>query len=258
MEFVVRNMPAATGLDGAFRIHLPPESLPAASLTFNEPCQIVDESGKPIGAGIAWRAADKMGAAPKSKPARMSETLREAFGIKEGSLVTLRPGNSPILLAEALVLTDVTPDELVAGHEKEMRDEKWQTRARSTLGMALNVRFPKQQSLTDTISVSAEAVASGITFDVVAKKGIKKRFVVERVTPKDTSTDSSCLCYVNDNTDIHFSDSVASPPSSSGAHTNGCSFTPLSTDGIGGLIEQIETLNTSMRLVLEEVKILAM
>lgn len=30
-------------------------------------------------------------------------------------------------------------------------------------------------------------------------------------------------------------------------------FTPLSTDGIGGLVDQIETLNANIRLVLEQV-----
>lgn len=123
----------ATGLDGAFRIHLAPECMQQAGLAFNQPCQILDEHGKPIGSGIAWRAADKMGASPRTKPARMSETLRDAFGIKEGSHVTLQPSDTETKHAAKLSLTDVTPTQRSIGHEEEMDGRRWRTRCAAAL-----------------------------------------------------------------------------------------------------------------------------
>lgn len=107
-----------------------------AGLTFNEPCQILDEYGKVIGCGIAWRAADKMGASPKMRPARMSETLRGAFGIKEGSHVSLQRSSVKTLHAEKLSLTDVTPNERSTGQEDEMDSRRWRTRCAAALCMS--------------------------------------------------------------------------------------------------------------------------
>lgn len=125
--------PAGTvnGLEGALRIHLPPESIQQAGLTFNEPCQIVDEKGKAVGCGIAWRAADKMGASPKSRPARMSEMMREAFGIKEGSLVKIQPVKAEIVHAAKMVLTDVASDPSAA--DTSIEADRWLGRCRVAL-----------------------------------------------------------------------------------------------------------------------------
>lgn len=85
--FVVRPLPlAGAGLDGAFRVHLSPESLDLLGLKVGELCQITGESGG-IGYGIAWRATDKMGNSPKLRPAKMTDALRTAFGFKEGAHV---------------------------------------------------------------------------------------------------------------------------------------------------------------------------
>ena len=136
MRINTRETASTTGLDGAFRIHLAPECMQQAGLTFNEPCQILDENGKTIGCGIAWRAADKMGASPKTKPARMSETLRDAFGIKEGSHVTLQASTAATKHATKLSLTDVTPSERSAGCEDEVDGRRWRTRCAAALCMS--------------------------------------------------------------------------------------------------------------------------
>lgn len=104
-----------------------------------------------------------------------------------------------------------------------------------------------------SITGSAEAVASGTTFEVSAKKGVKKRFLVESISGGATTARAPQLFYVDDNTEIMLSDGLdglAAP-----TVTNGHAFQPMSADGIGGLVEQMEALNTSMRLVLEQVSL---
>lgn len=133
MEFVVRNIPASTtSLDGAFRVHLAPESLSQAGLVFNEPCEILVDS-KVVGFGISWRAADKMGASPKTRPARMSEILRDAYGIKEGSQVVLRPTASRIQVAETLTLTELSSPQEPKAVNDVADGDTWRTRCAFTL-----------------------------------------------------------------------------------------------------------------------------
>lgn len=120
-------------MDGAFRIHLAPEAIQHAGLTFNDPCEIVNDHGAVVGCGIVWRAADKMGASPKAKPARMSETMRDAFGIKEGSQVTLRPASTQITLAEKLTLTDVTSSNDLQPGSNGLEDQRWHGRCTNAL-----------------------------------------------------------------------------------------------------------------------------
>lgn len=108
IAFVVRPLPA-NGLDGAFRVHLAPEALIQLGLKVGDVCTIIGEDGI-RGTGIAWRAADKMGSSPRVQPAKMSETLRDTFGFKQGTHVRIEktPG-ARIVEADKIALTDVTP-----------------------------------------------------------------------------------------------------------------------------------------------------
>lgn len=127
----MRNIAGNAGLDGAFRVHLPPEAIQHAGLAFNETCQVTAEDGRVVGCGIVWRAAEKLGSAPKTKPARLTETMREAFGIKEGSLVKLSPHPSEIMLAEKVVLTDVSTHP--QAEERGAESQRWRGRCRNAL-----------------------------------------------------------------------------------------------------------------------------
>lgn len=131
MDFVVRNNTGATGLDGAFRVQLAPDAIQQAGLVFNELCEITAEDGRLVGCGIVWRAAEKLGSAPKTKPVRLSETMRDAFGIKEGSVVSLAPHKAEILHADRVVLTDVTTDLQLAEQDKESK--RWHGRCTAAL-----------------------------------------------------------------------------------------------------------------------------
>jgi AAA family ATPase len=109
LRFVVRPL-TATGLDGAFRVHIAPEALDKIGLKVGDICQITDEDGS-TGLGIAWRAADRMGTSPKVPPAKMSDALRETFGFKQGTQITISKCDKKITRAQTVSLTDVTPSD---------------------------------------------------------------------------------------------------------------------------------------------------
>ena len=123
-DFVVRPL-QSTGLDGAFRVHVPPEALERLNLKVGELCTISTAAGDAFGYGITWRATDKMGNSPKARPAKMTDMLRNAYGIKEGSHVTLEKVNAEVIHAEKVTLMDVTPTEYMDGHGAEVEDDKW-------------------------------------------------------------------------------------------------------------------------------------
>ncbi|KAK4542577.1 hypothetical protein LTR36_006625 [Oleoguttula mirabilis] len=138
-----------------------------------------------------------MGNSPKLRPAKMTDTLRTAFGFKEGSHVTISKTTAHILHADRITLTDVTPSDYV-----------------------------------------------GTTFDVSAKKGLRKRFYVEHIEPSGTQAGSHGLFICDDKT--HFNLSGGLPAPEAIILPNGDAFPVLDTSRIGGLVEQVKELN--MRL----------
>ena len=122
--FAVRGLPSST-LDGAFRVHLLPEHLDQLRLKVGDPCQLEDPDGNLLGHGISWRAAEKMGSAPKARPAKMTDRLRNAYGIKEGSQISITATNSRIEHAGKVTLTDVTPAEYILTNEGDQRVGNW-------------------------------------------------------------------------------------------------------------------------------------
>lgn len=112
---VVRSLPS-TGLEGAFRVHLLPDSLREAGLKIGDTCEIQSDDGT-IGYGIAWQAADSMGNRPKTRPAKMTDTFKSAFGFQDGSKVSISQTDARILPADSMVLTDVTPAENTSSNE---------------------------------------------------------------------------------------------------------------------------------------------
>jgi AAA family ATPase len=124
LRFVVRPL-TTTGLDGAFRVQIAPEALDKIGL------QITDEDGA-TGLGIAWRAADRMGTSPKIPPAKMSDTLRETFGFKQGTQITISKSDKKKTKAVAVSLTDVTPADYDG-----VDDDLWLGRCRFILGKSI-------------------------------------------------------------------------------------------------------------------------
>lgn len=72
IPFVVRPLQSGS-LEGAFRVHLSPESLERLKLKVGEICQITCENGN-TGYGIAWRATDK-GRHLTSSPVKFQLTI---------------------------------------------------------------------------------------------------------------------------------------------------------------------------------------
>lgn len=222
--FTIRLLPAV-GLDGAFRVHLSVDSLESLKLTPGELCQI---SGDTTGYGIAWRATDRMGTSPKHRPAKISETLRAAFGFKEGSQVTISRTNAKIVHADKVTITDITPSDY--GNAAEQEDGNWQNRI---------IGF-----LTDI-----EAFATGTTFDLTAKRRLKKRFYIDHIEAAETV--GPALFYCDDRTRIVLCDGSRSPET---IVPNGDALLPalLDTSRIGGLVEQVKELNRHLDYVLNK------
>lgn len=185
VAFVVRSLPSSV-LDGAFRVHLSPDALEKAGLKLGDLCLITGENGS-SGYGIAWRAMDKMGNSPKVPPVKMTDIFRNAFGFKEGSHVTIAKSAAKIQRANVVTLTDVTPSDY--GNAAELDGYgRWRNKCVCTLS-------------------DAEAIAVGMTFDVTAKKGLKKRFYVEHIQAADVQAGTTRLYYmqIRDRADHGFS-----------------------------------------------------
>lgn len=217
-------------------MHVSQDHLEAIGVNVGQLCEITaDKDGSTIlGYGIAWRALDKMGNTPKLRPARMTDVLRNAFGIQEGSHVYLGPAKrNSILRADKVVLTDVTPRDYSKNIDPaEIEDDGWLTRCKWTL-------------------LNCEAFASGQTFEISLNKRIKKRFCIENVEAAGTQQGTPNLYYTKDPTQVLFGGSYESRPSS--AH-NGDTKTLLTTDHVGGLLRQIQKLNERLRQLLSQLR----
>ncbi|KAK4916542.1 AAA+-type ATPase [Elasticomyces elasticus] len=228
-SFIVRTLqPITNSLEGAFRVHLTQDSLSALGLNTGDLCLITTDTT--TGLGIAWRATDKMGNSPKHRPAKMTETLRGAFGISDGAQVTIGRAKSgtKIVLAEKVVLTDVTPSD--SGYATGFEDAKWLGRAMITLH-------------------ECEAVAVGTTFDVKSKRQLKKRFFVDHIEGAGAVGPALFIC--NDNTKITISDGSQAAEIVSANGVANPRLPILEMSKIGGLVAQVQELNEHLDRVLK-------
>jgi AAA family ATPase len=129
---VVARLQSATTLDGAFRMHLPPDSLIQGGLKIGEVCSVHAEDGT-NGYGIAWRAEDRMGNKPKKRPVKISEVAQNAFGFKEGVQVSLIPAKLKILPAKRVFLEAAACEEDSVGTQ-DLNDRLWRVRTHNLLG----------------------------------------------------------------------------------------------------------------------------
>jgi len=164
-----------------------------------------------------------MGNSPKLRPVKMSDTLRTAFGFKEGSHVTISKSISQLSHARKVTLTDVTPSDYGSAAEADTYN-KWRTKCASLLA-------------------DAEAFAVGTTFDVSARKGLRKRFYVEHV---DSPAQTNGLFLCNDDTEIFLSGDTETTEI---AIANREAFPDLGTR-IGGLVDEVKELNKRLDRIL--------
>jgi len=229
--FVIRLLPSS-GLDGAFRVHLPPDSLEKLGLQVGDLCQITgdNEGSLRSGYGIAWRATDRMGNSPKLRPAKMTDQLRTAFGLKEGSHVSIAKTSAQVVQAKKVSLSDVTPSDY--GAAADFEDQDWDLRCHYLLA-------------------NCEAVAAGITFDVTAKKGLRKRFFVDHVETDGSPTGTPALFTVRGKTEVVVSDGAVTPRVEDARVSNEDNLSVLDTTTIGGLVEQVKELNKRLDRLLD-------
>ncbi|QIW95283.1 hypothetical protein AMS68_000801 [Peltaster fructicola] len=223
IAFIVRTLPATASLKGAFRVHLAPETLQHLRLKVGDLCTIIGEDGT-SGAGIAWRAADKMGNAPKIQPAKMSEVLRDAYGFKQGTQVRIEAAATTLRPATRIALTEITP----VGYEAGVDDDRWKVRCVAQLA-------------------GVEAIAVGTTFDVPAGEGIKKRFFVEHIET-EPAQEVPFLSYLTDHTDLQILDAALQSPTTTTSTSNQRPF-HIDAAHIAGLSEQLKQLNLRLRLL---------
>lgn len=234
LHVVVRLMPS-TALEGAFRVHVQPESLNQASLKVGDVCKIeseADQDGASItGYGIAWRAADGMTNRPKNRPIKMTETIRTAFGFDEGSRVTISSTDVSILPADSIVLSDATPAEYNQGED----DGSWKSRVIGLL-------------------VGCEALAAGVEFDVITpNKKSKRRYCIDSIDCAAVTNEAS-LFRLTDRTQVVFpgedQSMLNSAPKRPRASEPLSASSGLDSSPIAGLLDQCQMLNRRMRKVL--------
>lgn len=124
MKFVVQET-KAVALEGAFRIHIAPEHIVQAGLTFNDLCEIRDVEGdnRTLGYGIVWRATEKLGSQSK-RSVSVTSKLTSACGIKQGSNIELLPTDKRIVCATKVVLKDHTPSDFER-HSDIDSEDRW-------------------------------------------------------------------------------------------------------------------------------------
>ncbi|KAK3686848.1 AAA+-type ATPase [Vermiconidia calcicola] len=224
-SFVVRLLQAPAGLDGAFRVHILPESLVHLNLKLGDLCEILHEDGNSLGFGIAWQATDRSNSNnTQRKPVKLSKTMLDAFGLEPGSLVSMRRRTAKLPIAETVTLTDVTPAEWNTGHEDDIEDGRWRWRSGCLLS-------------------TCELFASDITFEIAAKKNLKKRFHIEHIQSSDAQSGVPNVFTADDQTDIVINGQ---------GHSTGSSG--LIEGYVGGLLDQLQELNSRMTEVLSQTK----
>ncbi|KXT18589.1 hypothetical protein AC579_9814 [Pseudocercospora musae] len=249
LHVVVRDLPSQT-LEGAFRVHVLPDSLQQAHLKVGDICEITSEDGT-TGYGIAWRADDRMGSRPKNRPAKMTETFRTACGFQEGSKVTIAATDAKVYRADKIVLTDVTPAAYKLPDHLDLDDGCWRIRI-------------------EHLFSQCDAVAPGISFDVLGKRKSRRRYYIDSIEATD-APDASLFSNW-DNTQLVISATSATPVSPeaiqnpsvtvmalNGATSNGSEMSLpsthlLNTDRIGGLLEATQELNFQLRMFLSNLE----
>lgn len=100
-------------------------------------------------------------------------------------------------------------------------------------------------------TATSEGFASGTTFEVNASKTVKKRYHIEHVEAPGVEQHGPNWFYCNNQTRIVFADPAASRPASA---LNQDHESALTAEYVGGLVDQLATLNNSMDRVLKHWK----
>jgi AAA family ATPase len=223
--FTVRPSGPSTSLDGAFRVHLTAKDLDILGLKLGDLCKLHSGDGSSA-VGIAWRSLDTS-VKPALHPVKLSEALRDAFGCKLGSQITIEKINAKIAHADRVVVIDVSDSEKI---DLTKDDKSWKWRC----GMALG---------------NVEAITTGVAFEASSRKGLRKRFLIEHIESSETSK-TPALYLFDDRSQIILQDeeSAVTPEA---PLPRSMAVTP---EGIGGLNKQIELLNKRLSRLIGDIR----
>ncbi|CAD0114281.1 unnamed protein product [Aureobasidium uvarum] len=223
--FTVRPLPPTTSLDGAFRVHLTAKDLDLLGLKLGELCILHSGDGSSA-VGIAWRSMDTS-VKPQLHPVKLSEAMRDAFGFKLGSQITIEKINAKIAHADRVVVIDVSDSEKI---DLAKDDKSWKWRC----GMALG---------------NVEAITTGVAFEASSRKGLRKRFLIEHIESSE-SKGTPALYLFDDRSQIVLQDE-ASAVTPEAPLPRSMAVTP---EGIGGLNKQIELLNKRLSRLIGDIR----
>ncbi|KAJ9632419.1 AAA+-type ATPase [Taxawa tesnikishii (nom. ined.)] len=228
--FVVRPLPekqdVPTPLDGAFRIHIRSDDLKRLEITPGDLCQLTGSDGCQA-MGYVWRSTDQVTKVQGPHPVKTTDMFRNMFGFHVGKQFTISKLNAQIVRADRVVLVE-QPDNNGADPAKD--DNIWKARCSLRLG-------------------SVEAFATGVTFEESSRKGLKKRFRIEKI--ESAAASNNTLFTFSDETELVMQDK-ASPPAP--VLPRSLPTFELNSSGIGGLLKQIEFLNKRLSRLIGEVR----
>ncbi|GAM84172.1 hypothetical protein ANO11243_021650 [Dothideomycetidae sp. 11243] len=209
IEFTVRPLPRGNTIDGAFRVHISSKDLENLNIKPGDVCRIRTAEGA-TGSGIAWRSTDPI-TKTNTHPIKLTDTLRDAFNLKLGNIVTVTKSSGQIYHADKVIVTEVSEHDT----SEDAKDD----------------------------NTSVEAIANGIAFEATSRKGLRKRFLIESIN--SSTKESSSLFYLDDKTEVIMQDESAGP--TLGLKT---SSLRINSEGIRGLDRQLVYLNERMEVLL--------
>ncbi|KAI5245873.1 AAA-domain-containing protein [Aureobasidium subglaciale] len=223
--FTVRPSPPTTSLDGAFRVHLTAKDLDLLGLKLGELCTLHSSDGSSA-VGIAWRSLDTS-VKPQLHPVKLSEAIRDAFGFKLGSQITIEKINAKIAHADRVVVINVSDNDKI---DLTKDDKSWKWRC----GMALG---------------NVEAITTGVAFEASSRKGLRKRFLIEHIESSETNK-TPALYLFDDRSQIVLQDedSAVTPEAPLPRSI------AVTAEGIGGLNKQIELLNKRLSRLIGDIR----
>ncbi|THY31352.1 AAA-domain-containing protein [Aureobasidium pullulans] len=224
--FTVRPSPPTSSLDGAFRVHLTAKDLDLLGLKLGELCTLHSGDGSSA-VGIAWRSLDTS-QKPQLHPVKLSEPMRDSFGCKLGSQITIKKiNNGKIAHADRVVVIDVSDNDKI---DLTKDDKSWKWRC----GMALG---------------NVEAITTGVAFEASSRKGLRKRFLIEHIESSE-ATAATGLYVFDDRSQIALQDEESEVTPEAPIPRS----IAVTSEGIGGLNKQIELLNKRLSRLIGDIR----
>ncbi len=225
--FTVRPFKARPDLKDAFLIQLSAGALSALNISSGQPCELRSCQGA-TGTAIAWLAQKGL----DETIVQTSETLRTTFGLSLRDKVTITEASCTIEDAYEVQLSDLKQE---VNGERSFRnatedDVHWAWYLEWILSKWKKYR--RRRPISSPQSGKAEYVAPGMVFENVELKGVKRSFVLDRVTCASGFEGAVVQLYYSSST--------------SKVKLNFPSLErrlELTNDGVGGLDRQLQRLN---------------